>query len=129
MEVYGNIKTKIFAHQTKDDFAVLNYDDELVRGYADKLTGTVVFFSRKENLADLKFAKAMFVEDGKMVWLQGGVKQEIIPVDEILIKGPHNLENALAAATMAVLAGVDSARTRGRVWRRVVHQRLEGHES
>ncbi len=109
MEVYGNIKTKIFAHQTKDDFAVLNYDDELVRGYADKLTGTVVFFSRKENLADLKFAKAMFVEDGKMVWLQDGVKQEIIPVDEILIKGPHNLENALAAATMAVLAGVDAA--------------------
>jgi UDP-N-acetylmuramoylalanine--D-glutamate ligase len=110
MEVYGDIKAKIFAHQTKDDFAVLNYDDELVRAYAEKLTGTVVFFSRKA-----KLDKGMFVEDGKMIWLQDGVKQEVISVDEILIKGPHNLENALAAATMAVLAGVDIA---------VVHQAL-----
>jgi len=30
----------------------------------------------------------------------------LMPADEILIKGPHNLENALAAAAMALLAGV-----------------------
>lgn len=101
MENYGAIKAKIFAHQTAGDYAVLNYDDPLVRAYADELTGTVVFFSRKEVLP-----QGMFVEDGRMIWQWNGERTEVIAADDILIKGPHNLENALAAAAMAVLYGV-----------------------
>ncbi len=107
MENYGAIKTRIFAHQTAEDYAVLNYDDPLVRGYAGELTGTVVFFSRKEILP-----QGMFVKDGRMVWQWNGERREIIAVDDILIKGPHNLENALAAAAMAVLYGVPTAEVR-----------------
>ena len=104
MQVYGDTKAKIFAHQTKDDFAVLNYDDELVRAYAAGLPGTVVFFSRKAEVE-----QGMFVRDGQLIWRFGGDEQEVMPAAEIMIKGPHNLENALAAATMAVLDGVDLA--------------------
>ncbi|MBQ3180330.1 MAG: UDP-N-acetylmuramoyl-L-alanine--D-glutamate ligase [Firmicutes bacterium] len=107
MENYGAIKAKIFAHQTAEDYAVLNYDDEAVRGYAEGLTGTVVFFSRREVLP-----QGMFVEDGKVIWQWGGECTEVIAAEDILIKGPHNLENALAAATMAVLYGVPVAEVR-----------------
>lgn len=102
MENYGAIKCKIFAHQTKDDFAVLNYDDEAVRAYAEKLTGRVVFFSRKNEVAE-----GMFVRDGQLIWRFDGEECELMAAADIMIKGPHNLENALAAATMAALFGVD----------------------
>lgn len=103
MEIYGAIKTRIFAHQTKEDYAVLNYDDELVRAYAGELSGNVVFFSRKEVLP-----QGIFVEDGKVIWQKEaeGERIEVIAAEDILIKGPHNLENALAAAVMALLYGV-----------------------
>lgn len=104
MENYGAIKCKIFAHQTADDFAVLNYDDELVRAYAPKLSGHVVFFSRKQPVEE-----GMFVRDSVLIWRFRGAEEEVLPAADILIKGPHNLENALAAATMAALFGVDMA--------------------
>lgn len=102
MAAYGAIKCKIFAHQTKDDFAVLNYDDAAVRAYAPELTGRVVYFSRKQQLSE-----GAFVRDGMVVWRFDGEEQEIIAAADIRIKGPHNLENALAAAAMAALYGVD----------------------
>lgn len=102
MENYGAIKCKIFAHQTAEDFAVLNYDDETVRAYADELGGHVVYFSRKAEPTE-----GMFVRDGVVMWRFGGEETEVIPAADIMIKGPHNLENALAAAAMAVLYGVD----------------------
>lgn len=102
MENYGAIKCKIFSHQTADDFAVLNYDDETVRAYADGLGGHVVYFSRKAEPAE-----GMFVRDGQVIWRFDGQEVEVMPAADILIKGPHNLENALAAAAMAVLWGVD----------------------
>lgn len=102
MENYGAIKCKIFAHQGADDFAVLNYDDEAVRAYAADLCGHVVFFSRKAELEE-----GMFVRDGVVIWRFAGEECEVIPAADIMIKGPHNLENALAAATMAALYGVD----------------------
>ncbi|HIU11011.1 MAG TPA: UDP-N-acetylmuramoyl-L-alanine--D-glutamate ligase [Candidatus Avidehalobacter gallistercoris] len=102
MENYGNIKTKIFAHQDKDDFAVLNYDDAMVRSYAPRLSGTVVYFSRKSELEC-----GMFLKGDKIVWRFGGIEQEVIAAADILIKGPHNLENALAASAMAALYGVE----------------------
>lgn len=107
MDNYGAIKAKIFAHQIKADFAVLNYDDELVRAYADKLGGTVLFFSRKADLP-----QGMLALNDKLLWRWQGVEQEIMPTEEILIKGPHNLENAMAAAAMALLAGVEPQQVR-----------------
>ncbi len=104
MENYGNIKAKIFAHQGKDDFAVLNYDDEKVRAYAPKISGTVVYFSRKAEPEC-----GMFLKGDKVIWRFGGKEQEVIAAADILIKGPHNLENAMAAAAMAALYGVDLA--------------------
>lgn len=107
MENYGEIKAKIFAHQDKEDFAVLNYDDETVRAYAKRLSGTVVFFSRKADLPE-----GMLLQNGRLLWRWQGKEVDLMPADEVLIKGPHNLENALAAAAMALLAGVSPQQVR-----------------
>ena len=102
MSNYGAIKAKIFANQSQQDFAVLNYDDEQVRAYADNLSGTVVFFSRKADLP-----QGMLALNGRLLWRWLGQEIDLMSVDEVLIKGPHNLENALAAAAMTLLAGVE----------------------
>lgn len=107
MTNYGTVKAKIFAHQSTADYAVLNYDDELVRDWAPRLGGTVVFFSRQVDLP-----QGMLALDGRLLWRWQGQEQEIMPAAEILIQGPHNLENALAAAAMALLAGVEPQQVR-----------------
>lgn len=98
IEEYGEAKARIFLNQQADDILVLNFDDPLVRAMADRARSQVVWFSR--------FAKqpaGASVDAGQLVVMG----KRICGVDEIRIKGVHNLENAMAAAAMALAAGAD----------------------
>ncbi|MCK5215802.1 MAG: UDP-N-acetylmuramoyl-L-alanine--D-glutamate ligase [Candidatus Omnitrophica bacterium] len=48
LDEYFDMKKRIFARQTEEDHAVLNKDDERIRGLADELGAQVTFFSQKE---------------------------------------------------------------------------------
>lgn len=102
IECYQATKEKIFAHHTKEDFLVLNYDDIRVRDMAKRSNSTVLFFSRLEELEE-----GAFVKDNWLTIVWKGQTYRICPVNEMKIKGGHNVENALAAAGVAFLAGVD----------------------
>ena len=98
------MKEKLFAQQTKDDYLVLNYDDAHTRSMAKRASSTVFFFSRKEALPE-----GAFVEDGVLTIRWQGKTTKLCRVDELQIKGGHNVENALAAASVAYLAGAPAA--------------------
>lgn len=102
VENYQKVKETIFAKQTKNDYLVLNYDDEAVRQMAERAGSTILFFSR---LAELK--EGVFVKDGWLTILWKGQTYRVCATDEVKIKGAHNLENALAAIAVAFLAGVE----------------------
>lgn len=103
MEVYQAMKEKIFAQETAEDFLVLNYDDEKVREMIDRAPCRVLYFSRKVSLNE-----GAFVEKNLLVINFNGTRHELCTVDELGIKGWHNVENALAASLTAFLAGVDA---------------------
>ena len=100
MEVYQAMKEKIFAQETPDDFLVLNYDDEKVREIKNRAGCKVLYFSRKKILDE-----GAFLRGNKLVIKVDG-EHELCTVDELGIKGAHNVENALAASLTAYLAGV-----------------------
>lgn len=103
MEVYQAMKEKIFAQQTADDFLILNFDDEHTREMIDRAACKVLYFSRQVELAE-----GAFVKNNSLVIKFNGATQNLCTIDELGIKGGHNVENALAAALAAYLAGVDA---------------------
>ncbi|MDQ0203479.1 UDP-N-acetylmuramoyl-L-alanine--D-glutamate ligase [Pectinatus haikarae] len=104
MEIYQQMKEKIFVNQTKQDFLVLNYDDLRTRNMAERAKSTVMFFSRAISLEE-----GVFALDSKLMIKWRGREYLVCGVDEIGIKGGHNVENALAATATAFLAGVSPA--------------------
>ena len=102
LAVYQQMKERIFAQQTKDDYLVLNYDDEHTRSMAQRAGSTVFFFSRQQKLKE-----GAFVEDSMLTIHWQGKEQKLCRIDELGIKGGHNVENALAAASVAFLAGAE----------------------
>ena len=70
----------------------------MVKAFAQRTAATVIPFSRL-----LRFNPGACVLDGYLMF--NG--RRIICVDEIRIKGVHNLENALAAAALSLCAGAD----------------------
>ena len=100
MEIYQAMKEKIFAQENAEDFLVLNFDDERVREIKNRATCKVVYFSRKTQLDEGAFL------DGKNLIIKYADKiHKLCTIDELGIKGGHNVENALAASMSAFLAG------------------------
>lgn len=102
MEIYQAMKEKIFAQQTAEDFLILNYDDELTREMKSRAACKVLYFSRQRELDE-----GAFVKNNRLVVNLSGATHELCTVDELGIKGGHNVENALAASLMAFVAGVE----------------------
>ncbi len=121
MKAYIEAKFRIFENQSSDEFLVLNYDDMYLRLNQSEIKPKIVYFSRKEILKE-----GIFVENGKIVACIDNIKEDIIDVKDILLLGNHNLENVLAAVSIAVLGGVDKAVIRQEVMNfKGVEHRLE----
>ena len=101
MAQYIKLKQRLFENQKPTDVAVLNMDDPVLFKMAQKLKSRVAFFSRTQ-----KVENGAYIEDGKIVWQWDGERKNICDADEVLIPGPHNLENALAATAMACAMGI-----------------------
>lgn len=101
MAVYTQLKARVFENQTADDTLILNYDDEVLRDMAKDAPCRVHWFSRTQIPP-----KGAFVAGGSVVYGTADDYRTICVADEIAIPGPHNLENALAAAAIAMCAEV-----------------------
>jgi len=104
MEAYIKAKTKIFSRQTKDDFIILNYEDEQVRNLASLAQSRVVYFSIERELAE-----GFYIAEQSIQLSWGGEKLALLPIQEICLRGKHNLENILCAVAMAWVDGVSPA--------------------
>ncbi|MDZ4800350.1 MAG: UDP-N-acetylmuramoyl-L-alanine--D-glutamate ligase [Bryobacteraceae bacterium] len=96
LENYANAKARLFDTQRPGSFAVLNADDETTTSWAKRTPAEVHWFSRLRQVEP-----GMWVEDGALV-LNG---DPLMPVSGIPLMGAHNVENAMAAAVAARLAG------------------------
>ena len=103
MESYRDAKARIFENQLEDDYLVLNYDDEIVNKLGANAKGKVRYFSQMciEN-------QNAFVKDENIYLNVSGDPEFVCSIEQMQIFGKHNVENALAAALSARLAGIDA---------------------
>ena len=102
MPAYMAAKARIFENQDSTDYALINYDDELVRQLAANCPAKVWFFSQKQPLQQGGFfwltARSIIAHQGRI--------HPICKQNEVLLRGRHNMENALCAAGMAFAMGL-----------------------
>ncbi|TDF96686.1 UDP-N-acetylmuramoyl-L-alanine--D-glutamate ligase [Paenibacillus piri] len=113
MDDYIDSKAKLFASQTAEDTAVLNWDAPVCRRLAGEVKASVLPFSIKEELAYGMFvqpsmnAPGVSAADRRIVYRdKQGVLHPVLTVAELGIPGSFNIENALAAVCAAFTAGV-----------------------
>ena len=103
VENYTETKFKNVITQDENDYAILNYEDNIIRNYSDNIKAKKIFFSSERVLED-----GIFAENGQMFYRTGNNKEFIINTKEIFIPGKHNLENAMAACGAAIALGIDT---------------------
>jgi len=102
---YRALKARILAFQEADDVAVLGYDNAETRALAAKVHGRLAWFS----MTDAAPGDAVFVRDGTAVSRWNGNEQSLFALDDVRLRGEHNRENAVAAATIALACGASPA--------------------
>ena len=102
MKNYIEAKERIFKNQTRIDTLVLNYDDSVVRNMAAKARSTVVYFSKHE------IPEGIFARGAKIIVKKGDCEKVFLDRSRFKLKGDHNLENILAAVSVASILKVPS---------------------
>ncbi len=128
-EEYWEAKKPILMFQGGDDFAVLNRDYPYCRQFIKLGQGEKFLVSRyggfnffgdhnaddslkinngrehndgHEGDIKLSIEQGAFVFDGRLVFTENGIEADVCGVEEVGLMGDHNLENVLAAVTVAI---------------------------
>ena len=116
---YIAAKENIFTHQTAQDIAVFNADNDDTVRCAAKAPGRVRWFSRQKEVAD-----GVFLRGTAVVARGRSAERVVMDTADIRLPGVHNIENYLAA--IAAVDGLvadetirDFARTFGGVEHRI----------
>lgn len=120
MELYARSKMRIIRNQRYDDYFIWCDDDKNIRTQLNgrELTMRLLPFSYEKRVEQMSIAGHMHEKwhgahmDGDDFVAMVDERKMAVAVDSLMIKGRHNIYNAMAAALAAMAAGVDNASIR-----------------
>ncbi len=97
-ENYSNTKARLFETQQRGDMAVLNYEDAICRSFAARTKAEIWWFSSSQQVPAGTWRK------GDDLYFDA---RPFLHRSQIKLRGLHNVENVMAAALIARLAGAN----------------------
>lgn len=126
MEAYALAKERAFANFDERDLAVVSCDDDWCRACISRLEERDLRVCHLTTASDPGTPCAAFPRDGQLVVRLDGVEHSLVRIDELSIKGEHNVQNALAASALALEVGVaDEAVCKGLIAFQALEHRIE----
>jgi len=107
LETYATDKAKVFANLGPSDIAVIDVDDSGSAPFAESVAASGVPVVRVS--LDRAFPNGATVSSGTLVLETRGGVLRLVEASELLVKGPHNVSNSLAAAAAAHALGVSAS--------------------
>ena len=89
---YIDAKENIFTHQTAQDIAIFNADNQYTAEEATRAPGRARLFSRQHELED-----GVFLRGEAIIARHNGEERQVMTTADIKLPGVHNVENYLAA--------------------------------
>lgn len=93
MDEYVEAKEHIFRNQMPDGRTVLNYDNDITLGFAEKTPAKVAFFSLSGKVENGTYLNA----NGDIVHVSDGKEETVMNRGIIRIPGDHNVDNYMTA--------------------------------
>lgn len=102
MGEYTLCKRRIFSMQTASDYAILNYDDDIVASFGDTTSADTYYFSLKS------VVRGTYV-CGNSIYFKDKAIEYVCSTADIKARGEHNLMNALAVITVAKILKIPNS--------------------
>ncbi|MDI6779857.1 MAG: UDP-N-acetylmuramoyl-L-alanine--D-glutamate ligase [Bacteroidota bacterium] len=108
MEKYSVSKARIFMNQTAEDVLIYNHDDEIVKRIVQDAKCKLMPFSVREELSAGSYLHTKSDGAQSIIIKHKNDIVELIDVEDIYIKGVHNVYNSIAASLAAYAAGIEN---------------------
>ncbi len=102
-ENYRCTKLKAIRNLDYNDYAIINYDDEYLKGVVDDIKSNVILFSVKQPLE-----KGIYIENENIIINNGIDKKILMSIKDIKLIGKHNLENVLGGIGIGLAMGINT---------------------
>jgi UDP-N-acetylmuramoylalanine--D-glutamate ligase len=106
MDAYRQAKARILDFQTADDAAVLGWDSPETRSLGGRVRGSCSFFRAGSKSWD---GDGAYLDGDRIVIERGGATETVAATGTVLLRGEHNLANAIAACAIGAAAGFPPA--------------------
>ena len=97
MKNYIKAKLNITKNQTKDDFLLLNADDEILMQNIPKTDAKIYYFSTKKKVV------GCYLKNNSIYYFDGINENKLVSLSNIKLVGSHNISNILCAALAVYL--------------------------
>ncbi len=104
-ENYISSKLLIYKNQKRDDYLILNKDDETLINLLKHYDSKGYYFSLKETLLN-----GCYLSDNQVIYNERGELKFICNIDEINLNGEHNIANAMASIIAAKIFNLENER-------------------
>lgn len=109
IEEYADMKLRLFSNQRRSDFAIVNMDDDLTAKKIINIENNADRPSLIKYSIEKKEGSHIWYGDGKIHYNFSSYKGTI-NIKHTLLKGMHNISNAMAASAVSLIHGVDPER-------------------
>ncbi|MEW6407452.1 MAG: UDP-N-acetylmuramoyl-L-alanine--D-glutamate ligase [Patescibacteria group bacterium] len=100
---YVETKYNLLQYQKPTDFAILNYDNDTTRKIGKNHKAKIFYFSIQQQLQE-----GAFLVNNDLVIRKNKNEYKICSINDLKIKGKHNIQNVLAASLCAFVYGVNT---------------------
>ena len=97
-DAYKKVKARIFQHQTSEDIAILNIENDDVLQETKTISSKIQYFSSQHPI------NGCYYQDGSIYYYD----EKIMDRKDFFLVGNHNVENAMAAIMAVKLVGVSN---------------------
>jgi UDP-N-acetylmuramoylalanine--D-glutamate ligase len=99
---YVELKTHIFSFQSSNDACVFNAEDRVSQELMPRAEGRRYLFGIERDHGE----DGAFVKDQRLLMRRDGHLDEVLHVDDIHLRGRHNVANVAAAAAIVAACGI-----------------------
>lgn len=119
MEEYARVKGKIAENQTKENYCVLNYDNQYTRELGECCPASIIWFSSQKRLNE-----GIYLEDEAICLSDQQGRRRLMGIHEMNLVGLCNVENVMAAIaiTMSLKVPMDLILNTIKTFRAVEHR-------
>ncbi|MBN2541469.1 UDP-N-acetylmuramoyl-L-alanine--D-glutamate ligase [bacterium] len=103
VDEYYSAKLRVFENQDENDYLVLNDDDLEIKERINDAKPARFYYSRLNRLERGVFSNHKYIHFN----LSGEELRNLMPIEEVGLKGPHNLWNVMASVSVCLILDLD----------------------